>query len=121
MAEALAIPDLSNDYLRPEGDVTGHLLTVLDLDETQREQIVQAAANMVNDLRQSADKLHIVDALLQQYGLSTAEGVTLMRLAESLIRTPDFTTSRLLVRDKLGESDWGFHAGKWSAPLGQLD
>jgi RHH-type proline utilization regulon transcriptional repressor/proline dehydrogenase/delta 1-pyrroline-5-carboxylate dehydrogenase len=112
MAEALAIPDLSNDYLRPEGDVTGHLLTVLDLDETQREQIVQAAANMVNDLRQSADKLHIVDALLQQYGLSTAEGVTLMRLAESLIRTPDFTTSRLLVRDKLGESDWGFHAGK---------
>lgn len=112
MPDALAIPDLSSDYLRPEGDVIALLLATLNLDEAQREHAVQAAANMVNNLRQSADKLHIVDALLQQYGLSTAEGVTLMRLAESLIRTPDFTTSRLLVRDKLGDSDWGFHAGK---------
>ena len=119
MPDTMAIPDLSNDYLRPEADVVSTLLSSLELDENQRKLAVDTAETLVNRLRQSADKLHMVDALLQQYGLSTAEGVTLMRLAESLIRTPDFSTARILVRDKLGDADWGFHAGK--SPYGLVN
>ena len=52
-----------------------------------------------------------MDALLQQYDLTTDEGVALMRLAEALIRTPDFDTSRHLIRDKLGAAHWAAHRG----------
>jgi len=43
-----------------------------------------------------------VPALLQQFGLSSAEGLALLSLAEAYLRIPDTFTANLLVRDKLG-------------------
>ncbi|HXI87838.1 MAG TPA: proline dehydrogenase family protein, partial [Parvularculaceae bacterium] len=54
---------------------------------------------------------------LQEYGLSTAEGVTLMRLAEALLRTPDAATADALIRDKVEAGDWSAHKGKSPFPL----
>src|SRR5258705_6481608 len=42
-----------------------------------------------------------VESFLQQYDLSTQEGVLLMCVAEALLRIPDVETADLLIRDKL--------------------
>lgn len=39
---------------------------------------------------------------MQEYTLSSEEGVALMCLAESLLRIPDATTRDTLIRDKIG-------------------
>jgi RHH-type transcriptional regulator, proline utilization regulon repressor / proline dehydrogenase / delta 1-pyrroline-5-carboxylate dehydrogenase len=52
-----------------------------------------------------------VDGLVQEYGLSSQEGVALMCLAEALLRIPDNATRDALIRDKIGNGDWRAHLG----------
>src|SRR5580698_9211161 len=42
-----------------------------------------------------------VAALLHEYGLTTSEGIRLMRLAEAYLRIPDGTHAALLLREVL--------------------
>ena len=53
----------------------------------------------------------MVEALLQEYALSSQEGVALMCLAEALLRIPDAATRDALIRDKIAGGDWISHAG----------
>jgi RHH-type transcriptional regulator, proline utilization regulon repressor / proline dehydrogenase / delta 1-pyrroline-5-carboxylate dehydrogenase len=50
-----------------------------------------------------------VESFLQQYDLSTQEGVLLMCVAEALLRIPDTGTADRLIRDKLARGDWERH------------
>src|SRR3546814_6910334 len=50
-----------------------------------------------------------VEALVQEYSLSSQEGVALMCLAEALLRIPDDATRDALIRDKIADGDWGGH------------
>ena len=52
-----------------------------------------------------------VESFLQQYDLSTPEGVLLMCVAEALLRIPDAATADALIRDKLSRGDWERHLG----------
>jgi RHH-type transcriptional regulator, proline utilization regulon repressor / proline dehydrogenase / delta 1-pyrroline-5-carboxylate dehydrogenase len=52
-----------------------------------------------------------VDALLNEFSLSTEEGIVLMCLAEALLRVPDKKTTDSLIRDKLTQGDWSSHLG----------
>jgi len=58
--------------------------------------------------RRSAGRIGI-ETFLAEFGLSTAEGVALMCLAEALLRIPDPATVDLLIRDKLGSAEWLRH------------
>jgi len=98
-------------YTCPEDECARRLAASARLSETDRRQIEANARDMVEELRGDAPRPGPVDALLQEYGLSTAEGVSLMRLSEALIRTPDFATARRLVRDKLAPGGWSGHLG----------
>lgn len=51
------------------------------------------------------------DAFLNEYGLDSAEGLSLMCLAEALLRIPDHQTAQDLIQDKLGDRDWLSHVG----------
>ncbi len=53
----------------------------------------------------------IVQGLLQEYALSSDEGVALMCLAEALLRIPDVATRNRLIRDKISKGDWKGHLG----------
>jgi RHH-type proline utilization regulon transcriptional repressor/proline dehydrogenase/delta 1-pyrroline-5-carboxylate dehydrogenase len=53
-----------------------------------------------------------LDAFLQEYALSSAEGVALMCLAEALLRIPDADTADRLIRDKIGGAAWEKHLGR---------
>src|SRR5690606_17669420 len=52
-----------------------------------------------------------VDGLVQEYSLSSQEGVALMCLAEALLRIPDSATRDALIRDKIAGGNWKSHIG----------
>ncbi len=52
-----------------------------------------------------------VQSLMQEFALSSEEGVALMCLAEALLRIPDAATRDALIRDKIGRGDWQQHVG----------
>lgn len=51
-----------------------------------------------------------IERLMQEYSLSTREGVALMALAESLLRVPDDSTLDRLIADKLAAGAFDRHA-----------
>ena len=53
-----------------------------------------------------------IDAFMQEYSLSSEEGVVLMCLAEALLRIPDAETADRLIADKIGGRDWQSHIGQ---------
>ena len=53
-----------------------------------------------------------VDEFMQEYSLSSEEGVVLMCLAEALLRIPDAETADKLIADKIGGRDWRRHLGQ---------
>uniref|UniRef100_UPI002FD21056 bifunctional proline dehydrogenase/L-glutamate gamma-semialdehyde dehydrogenase PutA n=1 Tax=Wolbachia endosymbiont of Pentidionis agamae TaxID=3110435 RepID=UPI002FD21056 len=60
------------------------------------------------------NKLGVIESLLQQYSLSSDEGVALMCLAESLLRVPDSYTVDELIKDKIVDQGWKKHLGSSS-------
>jgi RHH-type proline utilization regulon transcriptional repressor/proline dehydrogenase/delta 1-pyrroline-5-carboxylate dehydrogenase len=77
----------------------------------------ERARNLVQAVRDREDQRGLMDAFMQQYDLSSEEGVVLMCLAEALLRIPDNETAEKLIADKLGEADWESHLGKSSSVL----
>ena len=49
---------------------------------------------------------------LQQYDLSSEEGVLLMCIAEALLRIPDGATADKLIADKITSAQWKDHLGE---------
>jgi len=80
-------------------------------------KVHDAAAALAVQLIEGArgKKASGIDAFLQQYGLDTEEGIALMCLAEALLRVPDAATADALIKDKIGQIDWGEHLGESSS------
>ncbi len=108
---------IRDHYLAPEDAIVPDLVAMTGLDETTRNKAQARAAEFVRTARENAERSGLIDKFLQEYGLSTAEGVTLMRLAEALLRTPDAATADSLIEDKIEAGDWAAHAGKSPFPL----
>ncbi len=106
------ITPLPSLYICEEKSLTASLAATTGLSIDSRANIEARAASWVEKVREASRKSGMIDAFLQEYGLSTQEGIILMRLSEALIRTPDFTTAQALMRDKLVGGDWAEHAGQ---------
>lgn len=61
--------------------------------------------------KSQAGRAGLVQSLLQEYALSSQEGVALMCLAEALLRIPDVATRDALIRDKVAHGQWAAHLG----------
>ena len=87
------------------------------IEASPARKLAEPAAALAVELIEGAHshKASGVDAFLQQYGLDTEEGIALMCLAEALLRVPDGETADALIRDKIGEIDWGEHLGESSS------
>ncbi|HTH79729.1 MAG TPA: proline dehydrogenase family protein, partial [Ramlibacter sp.] len=75
----------------------------------------ELALRIATNLRRreaSAGRAGIVQNLLQEYALSSQEGIALMCLAEALLRIPDAATRDALIRDKISQGQWQAHLGK---------
>ncbi len=101
---------LSAATRRPEPDCLPPLIAAARLPDDALARARDTARTLVTALR---DKRHGggVDALVQEYSLSSDEGVALMCLAEALLRIPDTATRDALIRDKIGGGDWRAHLG----------
>ena len=99
-------------YLGDEDAQLNALLAALHLDQDQQARIEDIARELVVALRRIKSNKGGVSALLQEYDLSSQEGVMLMCLAEALLRIPDAETADRLIRDKLSQAEWDTHLGK---------
>lgn len=96
-------------YLRPEKIAVADVLTRVDLSAEQLARIEKMARGLVQKVREGRQKSSGVDALMQEFSLSSEEGVALMCLAEALLRIPDDKTRDNLIADKLSGGDWKKH------------
>lgn len=81
---------------------------------TLPESVISAAALTAFELITALRAKHKgtgVEGLVQEYALSSQEGVALMCLAEALLRIPDEATRDALIRDKIADGDWKAHLG----------
>lgn len=98
-------------YRADETAVIEELLPLAQLDHTAQERASQKAIELAGQIRHTAQKGGNIQNLLNQYALSTDEGIVLMCLAEALLRVPDSITADRLIRDKLLTGNWSSHIG----------
>ncbi len=101
--------NINADYLADEKKLLQRLIVEADCPEAMQKKIALRATRLVTAVREyTPDGL---DALLQEYDLSSEEGVALMCLAEALLRIPDPDTADRLIREKLAAGNWQTHLG----------
>ncbi|WAM46222.1 trifunctional transcriptional regulator/proline dehydrogenase/L-glutamate gamma-semialdehyde dehydrogenase [Edwardsiella piscicida] len=101
-------------YRRAESDAVPMLLEQARLPPPLAEQAYQLAYRLAKQLRgqkNAGGRAGMVQSLLQEFSLSSQEGVALMCLAEALLRIPDKATRDALIRDKISGGDWQSHLG----------
>ena len=103
--------EIANWHRRDEARVVETLLDAAHLDRKSLDRIAARARALVGEVRRQRIGKGGIDAFMQEYELSSQEGVVLMCLAESLLRIPDQATADRLIRDKLGPADWEKHVG----------
>jgi RHH-type proline utilization regulon transcriptional repressor/proline dehydrogenase/delta 1-pyrroline-5-carboxylate dehydrogenase len=101
---------------RPEPEAVMAALLELARPRTDDAAAANALAlQLARGLRQrrsASGRAGMVQGLLQEYSLSSQEGVALMCLAEALLRIPDAATRDALIRDKIADGDWRQHLGR---------
>ena len=97
---------------RPEPECLPVLLPLARAQDAQQaDKVRELATRLVQGLR-DAPAGSGVAALVQEFSLSSQEGVALMCLAEALLRIPDRATRDALIRDKISKGDWRAHVGR---------
>lgn len=106
---------ITANYRAPEPDAVGFLLPQVKADaETTRRanELAVQIAQRLRERKNAVGRAGLVQGLLQEYALSSQEGVALMCLAEALLRIPDKATRDALIRDKIAQGQWRDHAGR---------
>ena len=94
----------------PEIECVPPLIAAARLDPPMAADVHRIARRLVEGLRQQGTAGG-VQGMIQEYSLSSEEGVALMCLAEALLRIPDHATRDALIRDKVSRGDWRSHLG----------
>ncbi len=100
---------------RPEPECVAALINAARLPAQQAVAAHALASELARRLRArkvGAGREGLVQGLVQEFSLSSQEGVALMCLAEALLRIPDTATRDALIRDKIGDADWESHLGR---------
>ncbi len=102
---------ITANYRLDEKSAVDSLMKTLDFTPEQEQRITDNAIKLIKKLRQLKQKQYGADALMQEFSLSSEEGVALMCLAEALLRIPDAQTRDDLIYEKLQEGNWKSHIG----------
>ena len=106
---------INTAWRRAESESVEQLLQYSDIASDISDKIQALAFDLAHSLRErksSGGKAGIVQGLLQEFSLSSQEGIALMCLAEALLRIPDKATRDLLIRDKINQGNWKEHLGQ---------
>jgi RHH-type proline utilization regulon transcriptional repressor/proline dehydrogenase/delta 1-pyrroline-5-carboxylate dehydrogenase len=105
---------ITSAYRRPEQELVPVLLEQARLPDEQTKAADKLAYRLAESLRNqktASGRTGLVQGLLQEFSLSSQEGVALMCLAEALLRIPDKGTRDALIRDKISSGNWDQHLG----------
>ncbi|MEM7501158.1 MAG: bifunctional proline dehydrogenase/L-glutamate gamma-semialdehyde dehydrogenase PutA [Pseudomonadota bacterium] len=106
-----ATADVSRRYLQDESELVAELAALADVSASVSERVQRTATDLVRSVRRRSAQEGGLDAFMQQYDLSSKEGVLLMCIAEALLRIPDAATADRLIADKLTSARWEEHLG----------
>lgn len=98
-------------HLADEFKLLGGLIERAIFTSDERARIAKVARRLALVAREGRRFKGGVDAFMHEYGLTNEEGVTLMCLAESLLRIPDSETADQLIAEKVGDGKWAEHLG----------
>ncbi|WP_434340020.1 bifunctional proline dehydrogenase/L-glutamate gamma-semialdehyde dehydrogenase PutA [Motilimonas cestriensis] len=101
--------NIAEYYLTEEHNLVKQLQYYASISSWEMSKTTHLAATIVGKIRADHRHTNLTEAFLQEYHLSSQEGVMLMCLAEALMRIPDSETADALIRDKLTQSDWSSH------------
>ena len=108
-----AFVGLHSPKFAPQDVLLDDMIARLGPDLATRNKISDAAAGLVRRIRASSDPT-LMEEMLTEYGLSSAEGLALMSLAEAALRVPDAATADALIEDKIAGADWRSHGNAQS-------
>jgi RHH-type proline utilization regulon transcriptional repressor/proline dehydrogenase/delta 1-pyrroline-5-carboxylate dehydrogenase len=115
-AQLPAFQPLRDHFLLDENAALAALLPLATLPGEANARVQSEARRLVEAVRRRQ-----VDAgmqsFMQEYDLSSQEGVLLMCVAEALLRIPDAATADKLIRDKFAQGDWSRHLGRSTSLL----
>jgi RHH-type proline utilization regulon transcriptional repressor/proline dehydrogenase/delta 1-pyrroline-5-carboxylate dehydrogenase len=95
-----------------EDAAVGQLLADAPLDPAARASVNAEARALVERARGLKRRKGVMESFLEEFGLSNAEGLALMCLAEALLRVPDAETADKLIAEKISTGQWAEHLGK---------
>ncbi len=82
------------------------VLAGLEWPDDVMQEVQSAASGLVSRVRDAKGKAGQLEAFLQEFSLSSEEGLAMMGLAEALLRIPDAATANALIRDKVAAAAW---------------
>jgi len=106
---------ITSAYRRPETECVPVLLEQARLPKAEADAAIKMARTLAQKLREQkvgTGREGLVQGLIQEFSLSSQEGVALMCLAEALLRIPDKATRDALIRDKISGANWQSHLGQ---------
>ncbi len=106
------LASISDRYLADEEQLVGELAGMAEVSTPLGGKIAATAERLVETVRRETTRDGGIDAFLQQYDLSSEEGVLLMCIAEALLRIPDDDTADALIADKITSARWEDHLGE---------
>ncbi len=109
--------EIDRNFHAGEETIVQSLLQQAQMDPAATDRVNRAAQSLITSVRMQHAEQGLMDAFMQEYDLSSEEGVVLMCLAEALLRIPDDDTAERLIADKLGDANWESHLGKSSSVL----
>ncbi|HET6718364.1 MAG TPA: bifunctional proline dehydrogenase/L-glutamate gamma-semialdehyde dehydrogenase PutA, partial [Rhodocyclaceae bacterium] len=102
-----ALRERIHAHLRCDEDtLLNELIARARFSTAERQMITERAAPLIEKVRAERTKTGGIDAFMNTYDLSSREGIVLMCLAEALLRIPDAETQDLLIKDKIGPTEW---------------
>jgi len=111
-------PSFNGFYRVDEAEAVAFLLEQIQQTPEQSSRISQQARSLVEGVRAKKLDSLSTEAFLQTYDLNSQEGLTLMCLAEALLRIPDKATQTRLIRDKISSVEWGKRFAQEKTPEG---
>jgi RHH-type proline utilization regulon transcriptional repressor/proline dehydrogenase/delta 1-pyrroline-5-carboxylate dehydrogenase len=106
------LAELDNCKYQDEESLVVDLLESSKISGELRQKSFEDAVEIVKKARRLGRPVGVLETFLEEFGLTTKEGLALMCLAEGLLRIPDVETADKLIGEKIASGDWSGHLGE---------
>lgn len=105
------LQELDLNKYQLEEELVGKLVQAVSISQDIKHASFEDAKNIVIAARKLGRPVGVLETFLEEFGLTTKEGLALMCLAEGLLRIPDVETADKLIAEKITSGDWAGHFG----------